>query len=60
METAEKLIFTSKEALLYFGWDYLNISICNLDEEMYERFEKFATLKRNVLAISKVRQLPIY
>lgn len=55
METAEKLIFTSKEALLYFGWDYLNISICNLDEEMYERFEKFATLKKNVLAISKVR-----
>lgn len=37
------MIFTSKEALLQFGWDCLNISVYNPDEEMCERFEKIAT-----------------
>lgn len=37
------MIFTSKEALLQFEWDCLNISVYNPDEEMYERFEKIAT-----------------
>lgn len=36
------MIFTSKEALLQFGWDCLNISIYNPDEEMCELFEKIA------------------
>lgn len=36
------MIFTSKEALLQLGWDCLNISIYNPDDEMCERFEKIA------------------
>lgn len=36
------MIFTSKEVLLQFGWDCLNISIYNPDEEMCELFEKIA------------------
>ena len=36
------MIFTSKEALLQFGWDCLNISIYNPDEKMCELFEKIA------------------
>ena len=35
--------FTSKDALLQFGWDCLNISIYNPDEEMCMLFEKIAT-----------------
>lgn len=37
------VLFTSKNALLQFGWDCLNISIYNPDEEMCELFEKIAT-----------------
>lgn len=37
------MIFTSKDALLQFGWDCLNISIYNPDEEMCMLFEKIAT-----------------
>ena len=29
------ILFTSKDVLLQFGWDCLNISIYNPDEEMY-------------------------
>lgn len=36
------VLFTSKNALLQFGWDCLNISIYNPDEEMCELFEKIA------------------
>lgn len=28
------VIFTSKDVLLQFGWDYLNISFYNSDEEI--------------------------
>lgn len=37
------VLFTSKNALLQFGWDCLNISIYNPDEEMCKLFEKIAT-----------------
>ena len=37
------MLFTSKDALLQFGWDCLNISIYNPDEEMCMLFEKIAT-----------------
>ena len=37
------MVFTSKAALLQFGWDCLNISIYNPDEEMCVLFEKLAT-----------------
>lgn len=37
------MVFTSKDALLQFGWDCLNISIYNPDEEMRILFEKIAT-----------------
>lgn len=36
------MIFTSKDALLQFGWDCLNISIYHPDEEMCALFEKLA------------------
>ena len=36
------MLFTSKDALLQFGWDCLNISIYNPDEEMCRLFEKIA------------------
>ena len=36
------MVFTSKDALLQFGWDCLNISIYNPDEEMRILFEKIA------------------
>lgn len=36
------ILFTSKDALLQFGWDCLNISIYNPDEEMCELFGKIA------------------
>ena len=36
------MVFTSKDALLQFGWDCLNISIYNPDEEMCVLFEKLA------------------
>ena len=37
------MIFTSKDVLLQFLGDCLNISIYNPDEEMCKRFEKIAT-----------------
>ena len=37
------MLFTSKGALLQFGWDCLNISIYNPDEEMCVLFEQLAT-----------------
>lgn len=37
------MLFTSKDALLQFGRDCLNISIYNPDEEMCRLFEKIAT-----------------
>lgn len=37
------MLFTSKDALLQLGWDCLNISIYNPDEEMCMLFEKIAT-----------------
>ena len=37
------MLFTSKDALLQFGWDCLNISIYNPDEEMCMLFEKIVT-----------------
>lgn len=37
------MIFTSKDVLLQFGWDCLNINIYNPDEEMRILFEKIAT-----------------
>lgn len=37
------MLFTGKDALLQFGWDCLNISIYNADEEMCELFKKIAT-----------------
>ena len=36
------ILFTSKDVLLQFGWDCLNISIYNPDEEMCMLFEKIA------------------
>lgn len=36
------ILFTSKDVLLRFGWDCLNISIYNPDEEMCMLFEKIA------------------
>ncbi|HIR34647.1 MAG TPA: hypothetical protein IAC91_00935 [Candidatus Faecimorpha stercoravium] len=36
------MIFTSKNALLQFGWDCLNIGVYNPDEEMCMLFEKIA------------------
>ena len=36
------MLFTSKGALLQFGWDCLNISIYNPDEEMCVLFEQLA------------------
>lgn len=36
------VVFTSKDALLQFGWDCLNISVYNPDEEMCILFEKIA------------------
>lgn len=36
------VLFTSKDVLLQFGWDCLNISIYNPDKEMCELFEKIA------------------
>ena len=36
------MLFTSKNALLQFGWDCLNISIYNPDEEMCILFERIA------------------
>ncbi len=36
------VLFTSKNALLQFGWDCLNISIYNPDEEMCILFEQIA------------------
>ena len=37
------ILFTSKNSLLQLGWDCLNISIYNPDEEMCMLFEKIAT-----------------
>ena len=37
------MVFTNKDALLQFGWDCLNISIYNPNEEMCELLEKIAT-----------------
>ena len=37
------MLFTSKDALLQLGWDCLNISIYNPDEEMCVLFEQLAT-----------------
>lgn len=37
------MLFTSKDALLQLGWEHLNISIYNPDEEMCVLFEKIAT-----------------
>ena len=37
------ILFPSKDVLLQFGWDCLNISIYNPDEEMCMLFEKIAT-----------------
>ena len=42
-ETYVNILFTSKDALLQFGWDCLNMSIYNPDEEMCMLFEKIAT-----------------
>jgi hypothetical protein len=36
------ILFTSKDVLIQFGWDCLNISIYNPDEEMCMLFEKIA------------------
>ena len=36
------ILFPSKDALLQFGWNSLNISIYNPDEEMCMLFEKIA------------------
>lgn len=36
------LLFTNKDALLQFGWDCLNISIYNPDEEMCGLLKKIA------------------
>ena len=36
------ILFTSKDVLLQFGWDCLNINIYNPDEEMCMLFEKIA------------------
>ena len=36
------MLFTGEDALLQFGWDCLNISIYNPDEEMCMLFEKIA------------------
>lgn len=36
------ILFTSKDTLLQFGWDCLNISIYNPDKEMCMLFEKIA------------------
>ena len=36
------MLFTSKDALLQLGWDCLNISIYNPDEEIRMLFEKIA------------------
>ena len=45
--------FTSKDVLIQFRWDCLNMSVYNLDEEVRILFEKIAYFGRNVLA--KVR-----
>ena len=37
------VLFTSKDALLQFGWDCLSISVYNPDEKMCILFEKIAT-----------------
>lgn len=37
------ILFTSKNVLLQFGWDCLNMSIYNPDEEMRVLFEQIAT-----------------
>ena len=37
------VVFTSKDVLLQFGWDCLNISVYNPDEEMRILFEKIVT-----------------
>lgn len=37
------MVITNKDTLLQFGWDCLNISIYNPDEEMCVLFEKIAT-----------------
>lgn len=36
------VVFTSKDVLLQFGWDCLNLSVYNPDEEMRILFEKIA------------------
>ena len=36
------IFFPSKDALLQFGWDCLNLSIYNPDEEMCHLFERIA------------------
>ena len=36
------MVFTSKDALLHFGWDCLHISVYNPDEEMQVLFEQIA------------------
>lgn len=36
------ILFTTKDVLLQFGWDRMNISIYNPDEEMCMLFEKIA------------------
>ena len=37
------MVFTSKDALLQFGWDCLNISVYNPDDEMCALLEQLAT-----------------
>ena len=53
------ILFTSKDVLLQFGWDCLNINIYNPDEEMCMLFEKIAA-SEGLFWWKSEQQLPVW